>query len=145
MFGTLVRPGVCEPARHAHTNTSTHTRVPNYPNKKRYMSFHSVFYRSPGCRMWVCSQLISTVEPANISQRDGSKWCVIACSILRPLLRNVSEEFTAPNGDASAPCVFQLWKHWNSTSPPILLNYEQGPELWSPLICLTVEQVLLGF
>lgn len=56
----------------------------------------------------MCSQLISTVEPVNISQRDRSKWCVIACSILRPLLRNVSEEFTAPNGDASGPCVFQL-------------------------------------
>ncbi|XP_034558827.1 homeobox protein Mohawk-like [Notolabrus celidotus] len=33
-------------------------------------------------------RLISTVEPVNVSQRDRTKWCVIACSILRPLLRN---------------------------------------------------------
>lgn len=46
-FGPLKRAGVCEPSRH----TYVHTWVPKYPNNKRYMSFRSVFYRSPGCQV----------------------------------------------------------------------------------------------
>lgn len=124
-----------------YTQTYTHTQVVtvNYPNNKRYISSRSVFYRSPGRSTEVCSRLISTVERSKTRHTgDGSKWCVIACSILPPLLRNVSQEFTAPCGDAAASMCFLAFSRPLRLHLPSRLNDEgRGRRLWTPPISLT--------
>lgn len=123
------------------THTHTHSQVVtvNYPNNKRYMFSRSVFYRSPGCRAEVCSRLISTVERSKTRHTgDRSKWCVIACSILPPPLRNVSQEFTAPRGDDAASMCFLAFSQPFSLHLPSPLNDEGwGRRLWTPPISLT--------
>lgn len=128
MFGPLNEPGVYGPLRHKHRHKCETIQT------IRDICPFTVFFNG--------SLLISTAELLNISQRDRSKWCVIARSILRPLLRNVREEFTAPNGDTSGPCVFQLCQHSNSASP--LPSCVRGREL-DLSIRLATEQVQLGF
>lgn len=102
------------------------------------MFSRSVFYRSPGCRTEVCSRLISTVERSKTRHTgDGSKWCVIACSILPPPLRNVSQEFTAPRGDAAASMCFLAFRDRSVFTflPRWMTN--GGDRSWTPPISLT--------
>lgn len=125
---------------HTRVHSHTHTQVVtvNYPNNKRYMFSRSVFYRSPGCRAEVCSRLISTVERSKTRHTgDGSKWCVIARSILLPPLRNVSQEFTAPRGDAATSMCFSAFRDRSVFTFPPRWMTKGGDRLCTPPISLT--------